>query len=123
MGLGLKMNRQMKNKILQLFTKNQAKDKESSFDLEENWPGNGAKNTLNPHPFTSLSSALSRGRGTHLQTHHLTHLRVVFLRNQAPFLDLTSAKINSGSVGMVTFFSFKSVGCYHFTCKKKHQET
>lgn len=72
----------MKNKILQLFTKNQAKDKESSFDLKENWPGNGAKDTLNPPPFTSLSSALSWGRGTHLQTHHLTHLRVVFLRNQ-----------------------------------------
>lgn len=64
MGLGLKMNRQMKNKILQLFTKNQAKDKESSFVLEKNWPGNGAKDTLNPPPFTSLSSALSRGRGT-----------------------------------------------------------
>lgn len=69
----------MKNSILRPFTKNRAKDKQSRFGLEENWPGNGAKNTLNPPPFTSLGSASSQAE----EPLCLTYLRLIFQRNQA----------------------------------------
>lgn len=65
-GLGGKMNKQKKIRKLQLFTKIQTKDKESSFGLEENWPGNGTKDSFNPPASTTLGSVLSWDRETPL---------------------------------------------------------
>lgn len=66
MGLGGKMNKQKKIRKLQLFAKIQTKDKESSFGLEENWPGNGTKDSFNPPASTTLGSVLSWDRETPL---------------------------------------------------------
>lgn len=96
----------MKNRKLQLFTKNQTKDKGSSFGLEENQPGSGAKDSLNSPPSSTLGSAPSHGIETpspptdicKLTTSPLYFDRVVFQRNQASNCDPTAAKSKSGSV-------------------------
>lgn len=123
MGLGVKMNKQKKIRKLQLSTKIQTKDKESSFGLEENWPGNGIKDSFNPPASTTLGSVLSWDRETPLRTHHLTHLRVIFQRNQVSVWDLTTVKINSGSVCWYgDFFSLEVLYSTPSHIRKKHRE-